>query len=1629
MSNLDVNVINLSVLKQHHSNFISEKNKFNKMAYSNFNNSYLNRCTDRYVKKLATKINNLYTDINDFYAKIDNWWSSYNSDVENLENYITGTSTSGSFKADGLRVFASSALKELPDYENDYQEVYVDSVDVNTENTFNPYEDPKNQSALLYINNLIGGAVNTSIPPMTAENVIASLSEEQLEELEKYQMGAANMINGNVNVTNLSPWDTKEYQAEEKQGFGAICATVGTTVGTTIAPALTSLAEGICDVGEGLCDMFLYVADLNYQAQASTYNSSMETSATIQLGLVTLTEGIGLAGEAFYDGFQNYAALNYAAQANAYNSNMVMTGHNANQALADSVSEVFETTREEVEKQYVKDSFNKFFEDNYIGQHMWNNSYYPELIRSVFNEVGYFGTYAVGGALLAPVTGGSSLAAPAITASLAAVGGSGRYSEQAWLDGAGTTEGLAYGTFRGWFDAAEVLIGAGISKFQLGKFVTPKASALTKQVINTGAHVILDGADAAMSAKVDPYFQMIYITEEMGAEIIGSENPLSPYYGKKWEDLTFNEKYDALYEYNGGDASVLVQALTGAILSGVSEIGDLGKAKKVDLIAKQINTLDTVNEELLGDIFKLNSQNINELVTQLKNGKNLSKLVDNLDSKQMATIVNALDASKAVELISLNPDVAMLDNMSESQLKNLYVKLSTAENLDEYTEAISKKLDDNVNNSTLKIKELIDKVKHNVSSKVPKELKYAINNIKDNTSRFFKTVTGTVGIIGSMASMTSNPAFIIPGAGILTPSVKLLQDGITGNMVKDSSFIIHRNQKMVINGTILKVDMLTQSLPDSLKVKLETNKFQAFSLQAINAFQQLPVQRNGVDIAYGTKSQKMTKMMLEVLEKNGYIKDLQIEGAGKSNLAMERLFMGVKNDKPADMYNMTFKLTDKKIDSESFDKLKKKLRIDDSDYITKVDKNGNTIYLRSKAVDDLLKNKPKAALTLSKEILGDIKWLYEYTMKSDLVQKVNAKFANAKSLFSNSTKELDDNADIGLDKTTNSTSNPKVTLQNTKGIASLNNISLIKNGNNLFLKTKESIKNFIGKFKKKQIDTPIINENKEVENIIDAINKNGINEDILEKISQIEIEDLAQVIDKLYNFSYFKFKDIAALLSNEQLKSLGDHINSSLYGNLIDSSNPIGFVNYLSNSELQKVIDSVNYNSTVYNFLVREYYQKIIDANMKSNEIQDLDKLFKNKKVNNDEEYILKNGFVTTAYNLNSKENLTVQEIIDLFKDDKLYNRLSISELKDKVKYGMAVNQVYNIMETNGYDFGLSVDRLLKLKNFGDTYGNRELAVAMIKNNYLNINLFAKGHMPVEISTAKIYDIISDENVFNSFKQYKYGTEDYKKLFGEKLKLEYISGLEQVYEMAQKGTINLKLTEDQINKCNVLFDAYALNRIKDLNDWFNSDMITILQNKLGNILESSKFEKLKNTATFLDKETFRDNYKRRNNIEIKDNWVAYNSSSEGNVMSMEYSDKEIKHNCFHESIHELSRELTRTGFKIEEKYTGINEATTELIAKYVDGDYETGCGYDPAVLQLRKILDMGIEGVNEQSLLENYFVNNDPLKFLENITKITDEKFTEKLVQAFYESTENNNSKELSKLVTKLAKTVGKEQK
>lgn len=363
--------------------------------------------------------------------------------------------------------------------------------------------------------------------------------------------------------------------------------------------------------------------DLTSEFGNSEYNKSLlatgakliasieATKSSVGLSLI---EGLGQFGEALVDfgviGLTVKTSISTLG-ADALNAIYGLITGNKYESVT---KQMWNDTKAFVAKKHVTDWFDNLYENTDIGKLIKKYSYGFDTIRSVGNGIGYgtgvvaftILTFGVGGA----VAGGSAVTSTTIASAAsasnlaitAAAAGTGKYTQNAWADGAGILKGLGAGMAKGAWDGIQYYIGGKINNFNLidvgGKFLKETGINILDKVINIGARALLDGADSGLDSFVNPTIDAIFkegYKDTNGKYVEFSDNDS---FGTKWQKL---------FEENGGVSGVFTNALIGAGLSFLSEIPSLfkksnsPKGKVID--NKKYSEYDTIDVDgkIIGD--------------------------------------------------------------------------------------------------------------------------------------------------------------------------------------------------------------------------------------------------------------------------------------------------------------------------------------------------------------------------------------------------------------------------------------------------------------------------------------------------------------------------------------------------------------------------------------------------------------------------------------------------------------------------------------------------------------------------------------------------------------------------------------------------------------------------------------------------------------------------------------------------------------------------------------------------------------------------------------------------------------------------------------------------------------------
>ena len=340
------------------------------------------------------------------------------------------------------------------------------------------------------------------------------------------------------------------------------------------------------------------IIDLNGNFEDSEYvKSLLATGAKLVLSFeatkstvgLSLIEGLGQFGEALVD----FGSLGLTAVSSIgtglWDGCQAIYGKITGNKWESVTKAMWNDTKAFVAEKHVTDWFDNIYEDTNIGKIMKKYSYGFDTARSIGSGIGYGAgiivftifTAGVGGAVAGggAVTGSTiATAASTVTAGnlavTAAAAGTGKYTQNAWADGAGILKGLGTGIAGGAWDGVQYYLGGKISKFNPvgGNFIKDTGSNILNKVLNVGSRVVLDGIDSGLDGFANPAIDAIF---KEGYRDTNGE------YVEFSDNESFISKWKKLFDASGGMKNVFSNAAIGAGLSFFSEIPDLFKKSKV----------------------------------------------------------------------------------------------------------------------------------------------------------------------------------------------------------------------------------------------------------------------------------------------------------------------------------------------------------------------------------------------------------------------------------------------------------------------------------------------------------------------------------------------------------------------------------------------------------------------------------------------------------------------------------------------------------------------------------------------------------------------------------------------------------------------------------------------------------------------------------------------------------------------------------------------------------------------------------------------------------------------------------------------------------------------------------------
>ena len=512
--------VNVSALSSCQGEFSDEQSYFNNNTYTTFSNGYICSCGDQYISQMASHMLTCYDTLKAGYTNINDWWTSYVSDVETLENVLSGQSDLGEITSPEL-IAALGKLYNTDNYNNTLEGEYTGEEDP----SIFGIDDQSTINAAYNQNETGGGLLGTIV------NGFKGLAKEYLTKVTDSCVDIYNE-DGTLNVLNVV------------KNIGTIQSNMSKINMATGATVVSGFTEGVLNFGEALVDFGRICNTV-----VSTVPTALIDGAQAIYGKVTGKEWHSLTKK-MWDDTKVFVAKKHVNTwfNNLYDDNFIGKSIKNNSIGFDTIRNV----------------------TSGIG-------YGAGVIALSAVTMGVGGAAVAGGAAAGSVA--ASNAAALTSAVIAGTAGIGKGTQNAWADGASTVKGLASGTASGIWEGIQYFVGAKINNlnvFGSDKVIKGTNIALNaghaNKALNIGARALLDGVDGGLEGFVQPIINAIYkngYKDENGNFFAFSKNE------------NFFSRYSKLFNENGGLSGVVTNAVVGAGISALTELPDLFKKTKV----------------------------------------------------------------------------------------------------------------------------------------------------------------------------------------------------------------------------------------------------------------------------------------------------------------------------------------------------------------------------------------------------------------------------------------------------------------------------------------------------------------------------------------------------------------------------------------------------------------------------------------------------------------------------------------------------------------------------------------------------------------------------------------------------------------------------------------------------------------------------------------------------------------------------------------------------------------------------------------------------------------------------------------------------------------------------------------
>lgn len=558
-------------------------------AVSEFQGSYLCTCGDAIISRIGPKLSPLYQSLKSVSNNAASYITKYATDAKNLEEVLSGDMSSGMLNDPTSRTQVNSMpkLKKYRMNEPHYNSInrenrsYINKITVNQDNT--KYNINKNKSNKPSIGGFIkylwedagyGDKVYSFCESVT--NLEKNVGKKIMNFAEKANETKATVEKEAVSIyakakSTAKKLSTKEGRQEALDSLSREIEEIKKEATTNVKTIKDKMSTK-----EGRQEILTEAVKTTVNVINTVHTTKQRVKATGATVFTGIAKGVIKTGEDLRDGLEmlggsivngGIAVVDLAGYAIGKTDANNLRSDKFMKKLSDHVKEDYASEMiEDIETNTGYSKIANYEKENAYGYEAVNG-----FSEGIGNVAGTMALSAVGAGVVSKFTKVTT-AATALDSGVKAtkaftqastaisfVSGTGRGSQEAYQNGASATSGLIYGLGSGAWEGLQWYTGSKIANYNLteskiGKKVISKSiTAGKKQLINSGARIVLDSVDGAAEGFVQPGLKKIY------------------------DKRTYKE----LYEESGGLQNVIMQGAIGGVMSAGGEVKDIRKAFKV----------------------------------------------------------------------------------------------------------------------------------------------------------------------------------------------------------------------------------------------------------------------------------------------------------------------------------------------------------------------------------------------------------------------------------------------------------------------------------------------------------------------------------------------------------------------------------------------------------------------------------------------------------------------------------------------------------------------------------------------------------------------------------------------------------------------------------------------------------------------------------------------------------------------------------------------------------------------------------------------------------------------------------------------------------------------------------------